>query len=222
MRIKIKIIAALSLLSITGFSAGDCKGVFSKIAQQEAASQPLNLKRAQEVAEEFVNRKTASEVLTDPGVEAALEEAKAFPNPRNVQDIQEALKEALLARGMSEGQAKKAATGWSEAMQKAGVFGEQKENAPVNLKRAQEVAEEFVNRKIASEVLTDPGVEAAMEYVPAADKNGALPMNSKTEKMEMISEAIEEALLARGMSPGQAKKAAEGWTKAMAKEGVFR
>lgn len=228
---KKNFITLLTLISATCTAAPECDGLFSKIGKESATSQSVNLKKAQEVAEDFVNRKTASEVLTDPGVEAALVEATAFPNPRNVRDIQEALEEALLARGMSEGQAKKAAKGWSDAMKKAGVFGEESapakdkissSSAQVNLKRAQELAEEFVNRKVASEVLTDPGVEAALEYTATADKNGALPMNSKTEKFEMVSEAIEEALLARGMSPGQAKKAAEGWTKVMQSEGIFQ
>lgn len=228
---KKNFIIFLTILSAFGNASTPCQGLLSKIGKDHPSPQSVNLKKAQEVAEEFVNRKTASEVLTDPGVEAALEEAAAFPNPRNIQDIQEALEEALLARGMSEGQAKKAATGWSNAMKNAGVFGEaerpsQKQSiAPsdqVDLKKAQELAEEFVNRKVASEVLADPGVESAMEYTPTSDRNGALPMNSKTEKIEMVSEAIEEALLARGMSPGQAKKAAEGWTKAMQESGVFK
>lgn len=78
------------------------------------------------------------------------------------------------------------------------------EKNPINLKRAQELAEDFVNRKIASEVLTDPGVEAALE-----EGSG-------------VSEAIEDALLARGMSTGQAKKAAEGWTKALKNDGIIK
>lgn len=84
------------------------------------------------------------------------------------------------------------------------------EPVTINLKRAQEVAEDFVNRKIASEVLTDPGVEAAIS------DSVSIKMNEKA-----VAEAIEEALLARGMSVGQAKKAAQGWTQAMKAEGLL-
>jgi len=91
---------------------------------------------------------------------------------------------------------------------------------PVNLKRAQELAESHVNRKVASEVLTDPGVEAALQDAHAIEKSG-VPFAWKREKFEVASEALEEALLARGMSPGQAKKAAREWTKDMMREGVL-
>ena len=95
------------------------------------------------------------------------------------------------------------------------------EPRPVNLKKAQEIAEDYVNRKIASEVLTDPGVELAFEHAVEMDQLGTLPFGVKQQQEELISEAIEEALLARGMSPGQAQKAAKGWTKAMLKEGIL-
>lgn len=91
----------------------------------------------------------------------------------------------------------------------------------VNLKKAQEVAEDYVNRKIASEVLTDPGVELAFEHAGEMDQLGTLPFGVKQQQEDLISEAIEEALLARGMSPGQAQRAAKGWTKAMLREGIL-
>lgn len=92
----------------------------------------------------------------------------------------------------------------------------------LDLKKAQELAEPFVNRKIASEVLADPGVEMAMEHISELDQLGALPFGQKEDKRQMVAEAIEEALLARGMSQAQAKKAANGWTKAMLDEGVLQ
>lgn len=91
----------------------------------------------------------------------------------------------------------------------------------LNLKKAQELAEPFVNRKIASEVLADPSVEMAMEHASELDQLGSLPFGQKEDKFLLVSEAIEEALLARGMSAGQAKKAATGWTKAMSEADVF-
>jgi len=187
-----------------GVLQASCENILQKLHPQLPGDVQLNLKRAQELAEDFVNRKVASEVLADPGVELAMEESHG---------VAEAIEEALLARGMSPGQAKKASEGWTSAMKSDGIFGKTESatapvpmvaSGPVNLKRAQELAEDFVNRKVASEVLADPGVELAME-----ESHG-------------VAEAIEEALLARGMSPGQAKKASEGWTRAMKSESLIR
>ena len=190
---------------LTGsFAEASCENILQKLHPQLPGDVQLNLKRAQELAEDFVNRKVASEVLTDPGVELAMEESHG---------VAEAIEDALRARGMSSLQAKKASEGWTSAMKSDGIFGKTESAAapvsnvasgPVNLKRAQELAEDFVNRKVASEVLTDPGVELAME-----ESHG-------------VAEAIEEALLARGMSIGQAKKASEGWTSAMKSESLIR
>lgn len=89
-------------------AANPCKSVYSKLGAY-GISVPLDLKKAQELAEDFVNRNIASEVLTDPGVEMALSEKRG---------VREAIEEALLARGMSPGQAKKASTGWVLEMKK--------------------------------------------------------------------------------------------------------
>jgi hypothetical protein len=188
----------------SGFAEASCENILQKLHTQLPGDVQLNLKRAQELAEDFVNRKVASEVLTDPGVELAMEESHG---------VAEVIEEALLSRGMSPGQAKKASEGWTSAMTSDGIFGKTESTAapvpvvasgPVNLKRAQELAEDFVNRKIASEVLTDPGVELAME-----ESHG-------------VAEAIEDALLARGMSSLQAKKASEGWTRVLESNGVIQ
>ena len=97
----------------------------------------------------------------------------------------------------------------------------QTDSPPLNLKKAQELAEEFVSRPIASEVLADPGVEMAMEHARELDQLGALPFGQTNTKVQIVAEAIEEALLARGMSTEQAKKASQGWTRAMQKNGVL-
>jgi tRNA(Ile2) C34 agmatinyltransferase TiaS len=186
------------------FAEASCENILQKLHTQLPGDVQLNLKRAQELAEDFVNRKVASEVLTDPGVELAMEESHG---------VAEAIEEALLSRGMSPGQAKKASEGWTSAMKSDGIFGKTGAvtapvpavaSGPINLKRAQELAEDFVNRKVASEVLTDPGVELAME------------------ESHRVAEAIEEALLARGMSSLQAKKASEGWTRVLESNGVIQ
>ncbi|NBT58752.1 hypothetical protein EBT16_08220 [bacterium] len=82
-----------------GVAEAQCKNILSKLTGPLPGEVQVNLKRAQELAEDFVNRKVASEVLTDPGVEAAMEESHG---------VAEAIEDALLARGMSAGQAKKA------------------------------------------------------------------------------------------------------------------
>ncbi|MFM8268897.1 MAG: hypothetical protein ACKN9V_01820 [Pseudomonadota bacterium] len=107
-------IILLSLVTASlGFSDPSCKSLLGKLSTLAIEKAPVNLKRAQELAEDFVNRKVASEVLTDPGVEAALEEGTG---------VSEAIEDALLARGMSPGQAKKAAQGWSKSMKSEGII----------------------------------------------------------------------------------------------------
>lgn len=102
--------AAFFGLQISSLAATDpCKNIYSKVGAY-GISVPLDLKKAQELAEDFVNRNIASEVLTDPGVEMALSEKRG---------VREAIEEALLARGMSPGQARKAASGWVVEMKKA-------------------------------------------------------------------------------------------------------
>jgi len=90
-------------------AANPCKNIYSKLGAY-GTSALLDLKKVQELAEDFVSRKTASEVLTDPAVEMALSEKRG---------VKEAIEEALLARGMSPGQARNAATGWVLEMKKA-------------------------------------------------------------------------------------------------------
>ncbi|NBV51366.1 hypothetical protein EBR78_09155 [bacterium] len=90
-----------------------CETAFKQL-QRALSPVSVNLKRAQELAEPFVNRKIASEVLTDRGVEAALQDSVSVK--RDERAVAEAIEDALLARGMSEGQAKKAAKGWTEAL----------------------------------------------------------------------------------------------------------
>ena len=199
-----KTLFVLFVMLSSGFAEASCENILQKLHPQLPGDVRLNLKRAQELAEDFVNRKVASEVLADPGVELAMEESHG---------VAEAIEDALLSRGMSSLQAKKASEGWTSAMKSDGIFGKTERTAapvpavasgPINLKRAQELAEDFVNRKVASEVLTDPGVELAME-----ESHG-------------VAEAIEDALLARGMSSLQAKKSSEGWTRVMESNGVIQ
>lgn len=90
-----------------------CENILQKLHPQLPGDVQLNLKRAQELAEDFVNRKVASEVLTDPSVELAMEESHG---------VAEAIEDALLARGMSSLQAKKASEGWTRVMESNGVI----------------------------------------------------------------------------------------------------
>jgi hypothetical protein len=102
-----------------GFSEPDCGKLLKSLYQSALTARTLNLKKAQELAEEFVSRPIASEVLADPGVEMALEHSLGSGDS---QLVPEAIEEALLARGMSPGQAKKAAQGWTRAMQESKIL----------------------------------------------------------------------------------------------------